>query len=61
MSKPMSEEYENLLKRKNATPGIEELMLVYGRYEELIRQTRQYFERMEPKFRFYTTNSTEQG
>lgn len=51
-------EYQNLLDRKSEIPGIAELMIVYGRYEELIRQTRQYFEGMEPKFAFSTTNST---
>lgn len=51
-------EYQNLFNRKSETPGITELMIVYGRYEELIRQTRQYFEMMEPKFVLSTINSS---
>lgn len=54
-------EYLNLMNKKSEIPGIAELTMVYGQYEELIRQTRQYFEMMEPKLVFTTTNTTKPG
>jgi len=53
--------YQGFFDRKSEPPGITELMIVYGRYEEFIHQTRQYFEAMKPKFVLSTINSSTPG
>jgi len=41
----LSEELDILIKKAQSQPGITELMRAYGRYEEVIEQSRVYVER----------------
>ena len=47
---------ESILKKAKAGPGVEDIMKVYGRYEELATKTQHYF-RTRSK-RFTTINSS---
>jgi len=39
------EELDTLIKKAQSQPGITELMRAYGRYDEVLEQSRAYFER----------------
>jgi len=47
--------------KKEESPGIAELMEAYGRYEEFLRQVREYFNAMKPRFILSTANSSTPG
>lgn len=40
---------DQLIKRAQEQPGIADLMLVYGQYEELLRKSHEYLAEMRPK------------
>ena len=40
----LSRDIEDIIRRAQARPGISELMKVYGRYDEVIEQSREYLE-----------------
>jgi len=51
-------EYKRLMNQAKKMPGVAELMEVYGEYELLRRQTREYFGEMEPKIILSTTDTS---
>ena len=54
----LKKEYDELMKNAQAQPGIKELMSVYGKYENLIRQSHEYLMGTRPKEIISTTNNT---
>lgn len=57
MSKNLKKEFEELLKLgENA--GIEDLLMVYGQYEESFNLSKEYLEEFDPKYIFTTSDST---
>ena len=42
-------ELDELIKSAQQQPGIAELMLVYGQYDEMLRKSREYLEGVKPK------------
>jgi hypothetical protein len=47
--------------KKEENPGITELTEAYGMYEEFLRQVREYFNEMKPKFALSVANSSTPG
>lgn len=57
MSKNLKKEFEDLLKLgENA--GIEDLIMVYGHYEEIFNQSKEYLDEFDPKYISTTSDST---
>jgi len=42
-------ELDELIKSAQQQPGIADLMLVYGQYDEMLRKSREYLEGVKPK------------
>jgi hypothetical protein len=51
-------EYDDIIKRAIAHPGIAELMEVYGQYDLLLKQSSEYLSSARPKTIITTTNSS---
>jgi len=51
-------EYDDIIKRAIAHPGIAELMEVYGQYDLLLKQSSEYLSSNRPKTIITTTNSS---
>ena len=47
--------------KKEENPGITELTEAYGMHEEFLRQVREYFNEMKPKFALSVANSSTPG
>jgi len=60
MAEPdVQREAEELIRKAQAQPGITELMRAYGRYDEVMEQSRAYVEGSKPLTRStVSTNST---
>ena len=54
----IDQEQKELIKKAQEQPGIKELMITYGHYEELIEQSNKYFAEILPKSAISTTNNT---
>jgi hypothetical protein len=50
MATDIHAEAEELIRKAQAQPGIAELMRAYGRYDEMMEQTRMYIKRNKPGF-----------
>jgi len=50
--------YNKMIKHANDQPGMKELMRAYGRYDELIKQSNEYFANIAPQKIIITSNST---
>ncbi len=51
MATDIHTEAEELIRKAQAQPGIAELMRAYGRYDEMMEQTRMYVEGNKPAVR----------
>ena len=40
--KSIKSDYKNIIKRANKQPGLNELMTVYGQYDDLLTQSQEY-------------------
>jgi len=58
MTKKLESEHEKLMKKAQQQPGIKELMIVYGQYEEMLRQSHEYLLGVMPKEIISATNNT---
>ena len=52
-------DYEELMKRAQEQPGIEELVVVYGGYENMIQQSHEYLMGMMPRFIISSDNRSD--
>ena len=59
MKHEKEEEYDGLLKLARKQPGIVEVAKVYGQYEELLEQSREYLDMVRPTESFSSNTRTE--
>jgi hypothetical protein len=52
------QEYDELIKKAQEQPGIKELMLVYGDYERMMRQSHEYLMVMVPRSIISSNNNS---
>ena len=51
-------EYEELIKKSQEQPGIKELMIVYGNYENMLQQSHEYLMGMMPRSIISSNNNS---
>jgi len=56
--KEINKELENIIEKAMKQPGISELMLVYGQYDELLKNSQEYLANFQPKIVMTTTDSS---
>jgi len=52
------EELDRLIRKAQSQPGIIELMRAYGRYDEVVEQSRAYIERRVSQLKTVVSNNT---
>jgi hypothetical protein len=58
MVRNIRKEQEALIKQAQQQPGIGELMIVYGHYDDLVRQSNRYLMEFLPKSTISTSNKS---
>jgi hypothetical protein len=53
------EEYKEIIKTIEESPGIADLMKIYDEYQKIIKSSNRYLQEFQPKFTFSTSNSSE--
>jgi len=58
MVRNIQKEQETLIKKAQQQPGVGELMIVYGHYDDLVRQSNRYLMEFLPKSTISTSNKS---
>jgi hypothetical protein len=58
-TKSLKTEYQNIMKQARKQPGLEEIMKVYGQYDEFVAQSREYLGVLQSTETFSATTSSQ--
>ena len=61
MKSKKATEYDRLLRQTQKQPGLVEVVMVYGKYDALLEQSRRYLDSAMPSEYFSAGTSTDQG